>query len=265
MMSAQSLQQGQPTQRVRHWTTLSAAEAVQRIRSGATVAVGWIGDPLANALATAFTTSRKPRDLIIVYAATQGEGRTHGLNLLAHVGLIRRVIGGQWHPVPGLQAMAEAGLIEAYSLPAGVIDRLYGEIADGHSGHLTRSGLGTFADPRNGGGRLNHRTKEQLVRIVYPAGEEALLYNGFPVEAALIGVAFMEGTGAIVMTRKSLAIARAARQSGGVVIAQVDRIGTLDKLSPNQVVAADTLVDVLVNTDPPPRGWENFAPVRPVR
>jgi propionate CoA-transferase len=195
-----------------------------------------------------------------VYAATRGDGRSHGLNLLAREGLVRRVVGGQWHPVPRLQALAAANRIEAYSLPAGVIRRLFRDIAQGVPGHLSRSGLGTLADPRQGGGRLNRRTREQLVQLVHPAGDEALLFTGFPIDTALIGMAFMAGSAAISMTRESMTIALAARKSGGIVIAQLDRVGTLDRLPPGQVVVADTLIDVLIAGDPNDRRVEMFSP-----
>jgi propionate CoA-transferase len=245
---------------LRHWKTASATEAAGLIRAGTTVAVSWLSDRLAAALADAFADSRQPNDLTIVYAATQGDGRNHGLNLLAQEGLVRRVVGGQWHPVPGLQALAVADRVEAYSLPVGVIKRLFRDIAEGLPGHLSRSGLGTFTDPRNGGGRLNRRTREELVRLVHPAGDEALLFRGFPIHTALIGVAFMEGTAEIAMTGDSMMIARATRKSGGLVIAQLNRVGTLEKLPPGQVVAGETLIDVLVETDPEERTWETFSP-----
>ena len=219
------------------------------IRSGATVAVGWLSDGLASAMAGAFLTKQQPVGLTVVYSETHGDGRIHGLNLLAHEGLVRRVVGGQWYPVPALQALASNNRIEAYSLPVGVINRLFRDIAEGLPGHLSRTGLGTFADPRNGGGRLNRRTREQLVRLVRPAGDEALLFHGFPIHVAVIGVAFMEGTGAIAMTRDSMMIALAARKSDGLVIAQIDRIGTLERLPPGYVEAPQTLLDVLVEPD----------------
>jgi propionate CoA-transferase len=252
-------QPGPAVRLARHWKDATVAEAAGLVRTGTTLAVGWLSDGLATALADAFAGQARPRDLTIVYGVTHGEGRNHGLNLLAREGLVRRVVGGQWHPVPGLQALAAMNQIEAYSLPVGVINRLFRDIAEGLPGHLSRSGLGTFTDPRNGGGRLNRRTQEQLVRLVRPAGDEALLYRGFPIDVALIGVAFMEGTAAIAMTRDSMTIARAARKSGGIVIAQMDRIGTLDKLPPGQVVVPDTLVDVLVAADPRERHWETFS------
>ena len=253
-------QSGPEIRLARHWKTATASDAARLIGPGMTVAVGWLSDGLATALSDAFIARSGPRDLTIVYAVTHGDGRNHGLNLLAHEGLVRRVVGGQWQPVPGLQALATANRIEAYSLPVGIINRLFRDIAEGLPGHLSRNGLGTFTDPRNGGGRLNQRTREQLVRLVRPAGDEALLFHGFPIDVALIGVAFMEGTAAIAMTRDAMTVARAARQSGGLVIAQTHRVGTLEKLPPGQVVVPDTLVDILVTTDARDRGWETFSP-----
>lgn len=245
---------------VRHWKTTSARETAGLIRSGSTVAVGWLGDSLANGMAALYASGSHPSNLTIVYASTDEGGRNHGLNLLAHEGLVRRVVGGQWHPVPRLQALAVANRVEAYSLPSGVINRLFRDIADGLPAHLSRSGLGTFADPRNGGGRLNRRTREELVRLVRPAGDQALLFQGFPIDVALVGVAFMQGAAAVAMTRDSLTIARAARKSGGIVIAQVNRIGTLERLPLGYVVAPDAMVDFMVTADAQERSWETFSP-----
>jgi propionate CoA-transferase len=194
-----------------------------------------------------------------VYATTHGDGRTHGLNMLAEEGLVKRVIGGQWHPVPGLHALAMSDRIEAYSLPVGIINKLFRDIAAGLSGHVSRSGIGTSTDPRNGGGRLNRSTREDLVRLVHAAGEEVLLFRAFPIDVALIAVAFVEGTAEIAMTRDAMAMARAARRSGGMVIGQTDRVGTLEKLASSQVVAPDTLIDALVVADRRDRAHETFA------
>lgn len=243
----------------RYWRPVSASEGVAHIRDGFTLAVSWMGDSTARALATGFAANGRPSGLTVVYATTRrGMGRAHGLNILAREGLVRRVIGGQWYPVAGFQALAAANRIEAYSLPAGRIIRLIHDIADGLPAHLSRVGLGTFADPRHGGGRLNRITREEMVHLINQTGEEALLYRGFPIDAAVVGATFLADGGGLAMTREGHIMARAAHRDGGIVIAQIDRIGTVARPPRGYERVPDTLVDVLVQAEPPGRRHEVF-------
>ncbi len=244
-----------------------AAEAVRLIRDGdAVVAEGFMGQCFAEELALAleqrFLLTSTPRDLGLVFTMAAGDQLGRGLDRLAHEGLLKWAVGGHWGMAPELGKMAVGNDIEAHNLPQGVISQLFRDTAAGKPGLLTRVGLGTFVDPRQGGGKINERTTKDRVELIILDGVEYLFYKALQLDVAFLRGTTADPGGNITMEREALimealAVATAVHNAGGLVIVQVERVAENGSLSPREVKIPGILVDCVVVSQPE-HHWQTF-------
>ena len=239
---------------------VTADEAIALIRDGDTLSsTGFVQIGFAEALLSAverrFLATGQPRNITLFAGAGQGDGKDLGLNHLGHEGLLRRVVAGHWAMMPKVGKLALDNKIQAYNLPQGIICQLFRDLAGGKPGTFSKVGLHTFVDPRHGGGRVNDATTKDIVDLVEVHGEEWLFYHVGRVNVAFIRGSTADTFGNITMEREALtlnnlAMAMAAKNSNGIVIAQVERIAERGSLPPREVKVPGILVDCIVVAEP---------------
>lgn len=240
---------------------MTAEEAVKLIKNGDTVATsGFVGmghpEEISKAVEKSFLETGEPRDLTLTFGASQNDGKSNwGLNRWAKEGLLKKVVSGHWGLQPDMIRLAVENKIEAYNLPQGVMMHLYRAIAGKKPGILTHIGLKTFVDPRETGGRLNDISHEEYVRLMEIDGKEYLFYKAFPINVAIVRGTTADEYGNISIEKEGislefLALALAAKGSGGKVIVQVERVARAGSLHPMMVKIPKVVVDAIVVAKP---------------
>ncbi|MGF1551517.1 MAG: acyl CoA:acetate/3-ketoacid CoA transferase [Paracoccaceae bacterium] len=239
---------------------VTADEAARLISDGDVLTTsGFVGigvpDALLAAIARRFEAEGHPRGLGLVFAGGQGDGGERGLNRLGAEGLLARVVGGHWGLIPTVGKLCLDGKIEGWNLPQGCISQLYRDIAAGKPGMLSKIGLETFVDPRQGSGAINERSTEKQVELMEIGGEEVLFYRRQPITVALLRGTTADEAGNVTMEDEALILdnlaqAQAARNNGGIVIVQVARLAAARTLDPRGVIVPGALVDAVVVAEP---------------
>lgn len=226
---------------------ITTAQAAELVQSGWTVAsAGFVGaghaEGVTEALEQRFLRDGLPRDLTLVYSAGQGDRGARGVNHFGNAGMTRAIVGGHWRSATRLATLAMNEDCEGFNLPQGVLTHLYRAIAGGKPGVMTKIGLHTFVDPRTAqdaryhGGAVNQRARDAIaagtanwVEAVDFRGDEYLFYPSFRIDCALIRCTASDPRGNLSTHREAfhhelLAMAQAAHNSGGIVIAQVESL-----------------------------------------
>lgn len=242
-----------------------AASAAALIDDGQSVAstgvIGWVTpDAVLRAIGERYERVGSPQELTFFFPCATGDAMDiGGMDGVARKGLMRRIIAGSYinprHPRtgarPALTELIQNDLIEAYSWPIGAAMHWLREVARRSPGYLTRIGLGTFADPRQGGGRLTGRAQDDLVEVVELRGEEFLIYPTWPLDVGIVRASSSDDQGNLSfedlpLITAALPLALAVKASGGTVIAQVSRIVPRGSRPAREVRVPGVLVDRIV-------------------
>ena len=169
--------------------------------------------------------------------------------------MVARWIGGHCGLSPDFAKMILSGGCEGHNLPQGVIAQLWREIAGHRPGLITKTGLGTFVDPRIEGGKMNAISTKDLVKVIAFEGEEWLFYPSFPVDVAIIRGTTADENGNLTVDDEGalfeiLPLAQATKNGGGIVIAEVEYVAEPGTLNPKSVRVPGVLIDHIVVSAP---------------
>lgn len=239
---------------------ISYEEAAGLVESGSTVATTSFGlsalpEKLLVGLKERYEREQQPRDLTFLSSASLGNGVAgRGLDHLAAEGLLKTLIISHISLSPIISQAITAGQFAAYFMPQGTLAGIYQATARRSPGVITKVGLHTFIDPRLEGGRANDQTREDLIELVELDGEEWLKYPKLPVDTAFIRGTYADESGNISFEHESgkfeaLSLATNARNSGGIVIAQVERVVKDGSLPPKNILVPGMLVDYVITSE----------------
>lgn len=248
---------------------ITPQEAANLIQDGDRVVMsGFIGmchpQEVTYAIEDRFLETGHPKDLDLLFPTNVGDGTDKlGMNHLAHEGLVRSIVGGHWNLIPALQKLVTENKVQAWNLPIGTLAQLMREIAAKRPGVITKIGLHTFVDPRLQGGKMNDITTEDLVEVMEIDGEEYLRYKPFKkINVGIIRGTYADENGNMSMDKEAaileaLAMAEAVKNTGGIVIVQVEDVVKAGSLDPKAVKVPGILVDYIVKGTPE-NHWQTY-------
>jgi propionate CoA-transferase len=216
-------------------------------------------DLVLKAIGERFSEQGSPRNLTTLNPIAAGDMYgIKGIDHIAKEGLLQKVLAGSYPSGPSNLEMPEIwkliveNKIAAYNLPSGILYDMHRDAAAKRPGVLTKVGMGTFADPDQQGGAMNARAAEEpFVKKVNFEGESWLFFPAIAPNVAIIRATTADERGNLSYEHEGALLggldqALAARNNGGIVIAQVKRLVKSGSLKPHDVHVPCNLVDYLV-------------------
>ena len=243
---------------------VSPSQAAALVRDGAVVTVSsssGLGcpDAVLRAIGERFDAEAAPRDLTMLHPIAAGDlYGIKGIDHIAKPGLIKRVLAGSYPsgpsslPIPAIWRMVVDDQVEAYNIPSGILFDMHRDAAARRPGVLTQVGLGTFVDPERQGCAMNPSAAARpVVRRVQFDGRDWLYFPAIAPDVAVIRATTADERGNLTYEHEGALLggldqALAARNNGGIVIAQVKRVVQAGSLRPHDVRVPCNLVDYIV-------------------
>ena len=243
---------------------ISAEQAAQLVRDGDVITVSsssGLGcpDKVLAALGNRFAMEGHPRGLTTLHPIAAGDMYgIRGIDHLARPGMLKKILAGSYPsgpsslPMPEIWRLIVEEAVAAYNLPSGILFDMHRDAAAKRPGVLTKVGLDTFVDPARQGGAMNQRAAaEPVVKKVTFADEEWLFFPAIAPRVAILRATTADERGNLSFEHEGAFLgamdqALAARNNGGVIIAQVKRVVRAGSLKPQQVHVPGTLVDCIV-------------------
>jgi len=240
---------------------LTGAEAARLIGNSAVITISsssGLGcpDAVLKAIGQRYAETGAPANLTTLHPIAAGDMYgIKGIDHLCRPGQLRRVLAGSYPSgsskldPPLIRGLIHSDQIQALNIPSGVLFQMHRAASTGQPGVLTEVGLGTYADPRLEGAKMNAVT-EDFVQLMKIDGNDYLFYPAVNVDVAIIRATAADPYGNLsyqeeCSTLGALDQAYAAHNNGGIVIAQVKRLS--DAQLPTQAVRIPgILVDAIV-------------------
>ncbi|MBB4566676.1 acyl CoA:acetate/3-ketoacid CoA transferase [Rhizobium leucaenae] len=243
---------------------ITPAEAAALIPDGAIVSVSsssGLGCPdlMLKAIGERFDAIGHPRDLTTLHPIAAGDmSGIKGVDHIAKKGLLKAIIGGSYPSGPSssepplIWQMIGNNDVAAYNIPSGILFDMHREAAAKRPGVLTKVGLDTFVDPEREGCAMNAAAgAEPVVKRIRFEGEDWLYFKAIAPQVAIIRATTADERGNLTYEHEGAYLggldqALAARNNGGIVIAQVKRLAKEGSLKPHDVRVPGVLVDYIV-------------------
>jgi propionate CoA-transferase len=237
---------------------VTAEQAAELVKDNDVIAIGgFVGcgvpEELLEALRQRFLATKTPRDLTLYHCAAVGDGKDRGANRLGLEGLLKKLVCAHIGLEPALNKLTVENKIATYMVPQGVASHLLRAIAGRKMGVFTHVGLKTFVDPRLEGCKANElaRRSGDVVKLLNVDGKDLLLFPSFPINVCFIKGSVADEEGNVGLHREAvvsdqLEMAAATRNSGGIVIVQVDKVIARNSLKPHDVKVHGAMVDYVV-------------------